>query len=108
MQELIPCRTTRRKFIPEDGAGAQPGHRAVGRDAHAVSDCVVGKRVPGMSVRDWERTAGTRSPAAGFQCPSCLCRSWTWVAMTAAWIRRSTPSLASRREMWFFTVFSAR
>lgn len=30
------------------------------------------------------------------------------VAMTAAWMRRSTPSSASSREMWFLTVFSAR
>ncbi|EMF52007.1 hypothetical protein SBD_6530 [Streptomyces bottropensis ATCC 25435] len=37
-----------------------------------------------------------------------MSRSWAWGAMTAACMRRSTPSLAGRREMRFFTVFSAR
>src|ERR1044072_3500008 len=45
------------------------------------------------------RAGGTFGPAArrGLQCPCGLARSWAWVAMTAAWMRRSTPSLASSR-----------
>lgn len=70
--------------------------------AVAGAASVVLRPRPGVmagTVRPEQEGQGRSGPAAD---------GGPWAARTAAWIRRSTPSAASRREIWLLTVSSER